>query len=47
MLFGLAGAGVSSTLVPELPADYPECDMFGWLPAYGLYCRHVKNLRLH
>ena len=25
---------------------YPECAMFGTLPAYGLYCRHVKGLRL-
>jgi hypothetical protein len=33
--------------VPELPAEYPEWDMFGQLPAYGLYCRHVRNLRLH
>ncbi len=32
--------------VPELPAKYPEAKMFGDLPAYGLYCRHVKDLRL-
>jgi hypothetical protein len=32
--------------VPEKPADYPEYSMFGRLPAYGLYCRHVKGLRL-
>ena len=29
--------------VPELPAEYPEYKMFGRLPAYGLYCRHVKK----
>ncbi|HBO42949.1 MAG TPA: glycoside hydrolase [Planctomycetaceae bacterium] len=32
--------------IPELPATYPECIMFGTLPAYGLWCRHVKGLRL-
>ena len=29
----------------ELPQKYPECLMFGDLPAYGFYCRHVKGLR--
>jgi hypothetical protein len=32
--------------IPELPDKYPECKMFGTLPAYGLFCRHVKGLRL-
>jgi hypothetical protein len=32
--------------VPEAPKDYPQSRMFGWLPASGLYCRHVKGLRL-
>jgi len=32
--------------VPELPKKYPEATMFGELPAYGLYCRHVENLSL-
>ncbi|HMD85469.1 MAG TPA: glycoside hydrolase family 28 protein [Terriglobia bacterium] len=36
----------ASREVPELPAHYPEYDMFGVLPASGFYCRHVKNLRL-
>ncbi len=31
--------------VPELSKDYPECTMFGELPAYGFYCRHVNGLR--
>ncbi|MEA2062681.1 MAG: glycoside hydrolase family 28 protein [Gemmatimonadota bacterium] len=31
--------------VPEHPAKYPECTMFGTLPAYGFYCRHVTGLR--
>ena len=33
--------------VPENEASYPSGRMFGPLPAYGFYCRHVKNLRLH
>jgi len=32
--------------IPEKPTDYPEYAMFGKLPAYGLYCRHVKGLKL-
>jgi len=31
--------------VPEKPTDYPEYSMFGRLPAYGFYCRHVKGLK--
>lgn len=31
--------------IPELPADYPEARMFGRLPAYGFYCRHVNGVR--
>jgi len=31
--------------VPEVPAKYPEALMFGRLPAYGFYCRHVNGLR--
>jgi len=30
--------------VPEKEKDYPEATMFGVLPAYGLYCRHVEGL---
>jgi len=33
--------------VPEHPEEYPEYAMFGVLPAYGFYCRHVKGLRLN
>lgn len=33
-------------VIPEVPEAYPEARMFGRLPAYGLYCRHVKGLRL-
>ena len=32
--------------IPEMPQAYPEARMFGRLPAHGLYCRHVKGLRL-
>ncbi len=32
--------------VPELPGKYPEAKMFGELPAYGLYCRHARNVAL-
>jgi polygalacturonase len=32
--------------IEEKEDAYPECGMFGPLPAYGLYCRHVKGLRL-
>ncbi|MBI5008174.1 MAG: hypothetical protein HZB98_00635 [Bacteroidia bacterium] len=30
--------------VPEHPSEYPEHGMHGILPAYGFYCRHVKDL---
>jgi hypothetical protein len=33
--------------VPEQETRYPECHMFGILPSYGLYCRHIKGLRLN
>ncbi len=32
--------------VPEHEDHYPECTMFGTLPAYGFYCRHVAGLEL-
>lgn len=32
--------------VPEKPDAYPEHNMFGVLPACGLYCRHVAGLVL-
>ena len=36
----------SAREIPELPANYPESHMFGTLPAYGFYCRHVKGLKV-
>jgi polygalacturonase len=44
-----AGGGTEADAVRtvrEKPQDYPEYSMFGRLPAYGLYCRHVKGLKL-
>ena len=44
-----AGGGTkkdAARAVPEKPTAYPEYSMFGRLPAYGLYCRHVKGLKL-
>jgi len=32
--------------IPEQIKSYPESRMFGRLPAWGLYCRHVRGLRL-
>jgi len=31
--------------IPEREASYPESTMFGTLPAWGLFCRHVRGLR--
>ena len=36
----------AARVVPEKETAYPKGDMFGTLPAYGLYCRHVNGLRL-
>jgi len=32
--------------IPENPKMYPEARMFGRLPSYGFYCRHVTGLRM-
>jgi polygalacturonase len=45
---GFAGGGTkkdASRKIPEKAANYPESTMFGTLPAYGFFCRHVKNLK--
>ena len=34
-------------LVPENESEYPEYEMFGKLPAYGIYSRHVRNISLY
>jgi hypothetical protein len=44
-----AGGGTAeqaTRTIPEVPEKYPEYGMFGRLPAYGLYCRHVDGLKL-
>jgi len=44
---GFAGGGKAEHAqrqVPENAEAYPEYSMFGVLPAYGCYCRHVRNL---
>src|SRR6266540_4320512 len=38
-------AALLSRDVPEREKQYPDATMFRDLPAYGLYCRHVKGLR--
>jgi polygalacturonase len=30
--------------VPEMPREYPEPSIFGILPSYGIYARHVEGL---
>jgi polygalacturonase len=45
-----AGGGTAADAaraVPEKETGYPNGKMFGILPAYGFYCRHVNGLRLH
>lgn len=44
-----AGGGTTAEAerpIPERAEAYPEYGMFGPLPAYGLFCRHARNLRL-
>jgi polygalacturonase len=36
----------SLTKITEAATAYPEFSMFGELPAWGLYVRHAKNIRL-
>ncbi|MBN2452339.1 MAG: right-handed parallel beta-helix repeat-containing protein [Lentisphaeria bacterium] len=45
---GGGGPELATVSVPdaEVIAKYPEAQMFGRLPAYGLYCRHVRGLAL-
>ncbi|MFO7907691.1 MAG: glycosyl hydrolase family 28 protein [Pirellulaceae bacterium] len=45
------GGGNEEWVLAEVPDEakvrgYPEAQMFGRLPAYGLYCRHVNGIRL-
>ena len=44
---GLAYAPLSRLdSIPENANDYPEFSMFGELPAWGFYMRHVDNIKL-
>ncbi len=42
----MGGVAARDLTVPEVPAKYPEADMFGVLPALALYARHVDGLAL-
>jgi polygalacturonase len=45
----VVGKGSASRLdrdIPENISGYPDVNMFGELPCYGLYCRHVNGLAL-
>src|SRR4029077_9502632 len=42
---GGATAADAALEPPEKETDYPEPDMFGNIPVYGLYARHVNGLR--
>lgn len=47
VIMGFEGGGareLADRQVPELPERYPESKMFGDLPSYGFYCRHVRGL---
>jgi polygalacturonase len=47
--FAYEGGGTADDArrdVPERAQVYPEGWMFGTLPAWGFYCRHVKGLKL-
>ena len=42
----VGGVAARDLNVPEVPAKYPDPDMFGELPAMALYGRHVDGLTL-
>ena len=39
-------AAQAARIVPELINEYPDPTRLGLMPSYGLFARHVKNLRL-
>ncbi len=46
---GFEGGGTREDAAREIPEksdSYPESTMFGTLPSYGFFCRHIKGLRL-
>lgn len=42
----LGVSSIDQLVVPEKEADYPSVDMFGWIPAFGVYCRHAQQVTL-
>jgi polygalacturonase len=44
---GGAPAGIEQVVPPELEYQYPEPGMFGVMPAYGFFIRHVKGISLN
>ena len=45
-----SGGGTANEATRDIPEKidaYPSGKMFGTLPAYGFFCRHANNLRLH
>jgi hypothetical protein len=44
---GGGGRMDAAVQVPEREKGYPDPNMFGIIPACGLYFRHVKNLHVH
>lgn len=34
-------------VIPEKPRSYPNSNMYGMLPVYGLFIRHVENVSIH
>ena len=42
----IGGGRKARVSVPEAAGDYPHAPMFGSLPAFGLYARHVRGLNL-
>jgi len=43
---GGGSAELAGKAVPEKEEGYPDADMFGDLPAHGLFCRHAESLVL-
>lgn len=43
---GGIGKDFTDLAVPEIESAYPGSGMFGDLPAYGFYCRHIKDFTL-
>jgi polygalacturonase len=44
---GGGDAALANAVVPENEDRYPEHHMFGHLPAYGFYIRHVDGISIH